>query len=92
MTVLVVCGCVPEGDALGNGVIVAVGSGEDSSGLTVVVGRGPAGMLGLGIAFNISSLGDSARPASAAPSRSATTAALAKILITNTSCWNSTWM
>lgn len=46
---LVVCGCVPDGDALGSGVTVEVGSGEASIGLTVAVGRGPAGMLGLGI-------------------------------------------
>ena len=44
-TVFVVCGCVPEGDALANGVTVAVGTGVDWSGVTVAVGRGPAGTL-----------------------------------------------
>ena len=48
VTVLVVCGCVPPGEALGNGVTIAVGCGETASGVTVAVGRGPAGMLGLG--------------------------------------------
>ncbi len=50
----VVTGCVPEGDALGNGVTVTVGSGLLGSGVMVAVGRGPAGILGLGIGVAVS--------------------------------------
>ncbi|CAN5351905.1 hypothetical protein BH20VER3_BH20VER3_20050 [soil metagenome] len=57
MTVFVVTGWVPEGDALGKGVMVTVGSGLVGTGVTVAVGRGPAGMLGLGIGVAVS-LGD----------------------------------
>ena len=42
-TVLVVCGCVPAGEALASGVTVAVGAGTDCNGVTVAVGCGPAG-------------------------------------------------
>ncbi len=59
MTVLVVTGWVPAGDALGKGVMVAVGNGEVCTGVTVAVGRGPAGMLGLGKGL-AESLGDCA--------------------------------
>jgi hypothetical protein len=38
---------VPDGEALGNGVTVAVGTGVVCSGVTVAVGWGPAGTLGL---------------------------------------------
>ena len=51
----VVCGCVPEGEAMGRGVMVAVGSGVVCSGVTVAVGRGPAGMVGLGSGLIVSS-------------------------------------
>lgn len=44
----VVRGCVPAGEALGNGVTTTVGCGEAVTWLMVAVGRGPAGMLGLG--------------------------------------------
>ena len=54
-TVFVVCGCVPEGDALASGVTVAVATGEDWSGVTVAVGRGPAGTLGLTRAVGLGS-------------------------------------
>ena len=43
-TVLVVRGCVPSGEATGSGVTVAVGAGVVCNGVTVAVGRGPAGM------------------------------------------------
>lgn len=51
----VVCGCVPAGEALGNGVTVLVGCGVASSGVTVAVGRGPAGIVGVGIGVAVSS-------------------------------------
>jgi hypothetical protein len=73
--VLVVCGCVPEGEALGNGVIVVVGCGEAWSGVTVAVGRGPAGMLGVGSGF-MASLGDCARAGSGDMIRRATMSVL----------------
>jgi hypothetical protein len=55
---------VPPGDALGNGVAVAVGRGEVCKGVTVAVGRGPGGMLALGSGV-IDSLGDCASAAKA---------------------------
>ncbi len=48
MTVLVGCGWVPSGEALGNGVTVAVGSGVACKGVTVAVGRGPGGTVAFG--------------------------------------------
>lgn len=54
-TVFVVSGWVPEGEALGRGVTVLVGSGVVWSGVTVAVGRGPAGMLGVGMGVAVSS-------------------------------------
>ncbi len=50
----VVCGCVPAGEALGNGVTVLVGCGVSCSGVTVAVGRGPAGMVGVRIGVAVS--------------------------------------
>ncbi len=61
---LVVCGWVPAGEALGSGVTGAVGRGEVWTGLIVAVGSGPAGMLGLGSGL-ASSLGDCAAAAPA---------------------------
>lgn len=59
VTVFVVCGCVPIGEALGSGVTVAVGWGVVVTWLIVAVGCGPAGMLGLGRGV-VESLGDCA--------------------------------
>ncbi len=47
-TVFVVWGCVPAGEALLSGVTVAVGTGLDCKGVTVAVGRGPAGIVDVG--------------------------------------------
>ena len=52
---LVVCGWVPAGEALGKGVTVLVGCGVSCRGVTVAVGRGPAGMVGVGIGVAVSS-------------------------------------
>ncbi len=69
--VFVVRGCVPAGEALGSGVTVFVGCGVSWRGVTVAVGRGPAGMVGVGMGVAVS-LGEFARtavaPASAASS------------------------
>ena len=54
---MVVIGCVPCGEALGNGVTVEVGCGVACTGVTIAVGRGPAGTLGLG-SGEAESLGD----------------------------------
>ena len=56
---LVVCGCVPEGEAIGNGVIVPVGCGVEGKGVTVAVGRGPGGTGTLGSGVTLP-LGDCA--------------------------------
>ena len=82
MTVLVVGGCVPEGEALGSGVTVLVGSGVDSSGVTVAVGRGPVGILGRGGGWRSSS-GDSACTQTAASSAISRPADLRKFRISN---------
>ncbi len=51
---LVVCGCVPAGEAFGKGVTVLVGCGVSWSGVTVAVGRAPAGIVGVGIGVAVS--------------------------------------
>lgn len=82
--VFVVWGCVPEGEALGSGVMVAVGCGVVGSGVTVAVGRGPAGMLGL-VSGWTSSSGDSAETAAVASNASAIVRGANKFRITSVS-------
>ncbi|MEP6937732.1 MAG: hypothetical protein ABI871_06655 [Chthoniobacterales bacterium] len=74
VAVLVVCGWVPSGDALGNGVTVAVGTGVVCSGVTVAVGSGPAGTLIEGKVDGVAS--SSVCPTADGPTRSDTIAAL----------------
>jgi hypothetical protein len=75
---------VPAGEALGKGVTVLVGWGFSWSGVTVAVGRGPAGMLGVGIGV-ADSLGDSANAPAANESSTETRSRLNNRLTTTAS-------
>lgn len=77
VAVLVVCGCVPSGDALGKGVTVAVGIGVVCSGVTVEVGNGPAGTLIVGKVEGVVS--SPVWPTADGPSRSASIALTAAV-------------